>query len=90
MKRVETTSLMPTLLENYEQFIQRMQDYVYPFIDGKDHSRLTYYYSLLSKNETEHWWGEDIKPSVHVNLLKKLRPVAAGMTFLFLIRLAVN
>ncbi|CAI9734159.1 neuroblastoma-amplified sequence-like [Octopus vulgaris] len=81
MKRVESASLMPTLLENYEQFIQRMQDYVYPFIDGQDHSRLTYYYSLLSKNETEHWWGEDLKPSVHVNLLKKLRPVAAGLDY---------
>ncbi|GAB1605191.1 neuroblastoma-amplified sequence-like [Argonauta hians] len=84
-KQVDNASLLPSLLENYEQFVQRMQDYVYPFIEGVDHSRLIYYYSLLSKKEADHWWGEGLKPSVHVNLLKKLRPVATGLDYKLLL-----
>lgn len=74
---VQEARLMPTLLENPKQFVQRMKDYVYPFIEGHNHSHLICYYSLLVKCE-EYWLDEKIKPSLHVGLLKKLRPVAPG------------
>ena len=77
-QRVQEAKLLSTLLENTKEFVQRMQDYVYPFIEGYNHSRLICYYSLLTKSEEEHWLDEEIKPSVHVSLLKKLRPVAPG------------
>ncbi|CAE1234400.1 NBAS [Acanthosepion pharaonis] len=77
---VQEAKLMPTLLENPKQFVQRMKDYVYPFIEGHNHSRLICYYSLLVKCE-EYWLDEKIKPSLHVGLLKKLRPVAPGLDY---------
>lgn len=78
---VQEAKLMPTLLENPSEFVQRMKEYVYPLIEGHNHSYLILYYSLLAKIEKEHWDNEEIKPSVHVGLLKKLRPVAPGLDY---------
>lgn len=63
-----------------------MTKYVLPSVEGTDHSRLLYYYTLLEAAGCEPYVTTAIKPESHVKLLKKLRAVAGGkrasLTFL--------
>lgn len=55
-----------------------MTKYVLPSVEGTDHSRLLYYYTLLEAAGCEPYVTAAITPESHVKLLKKLRAVAGG------------
>jgi len=55
------------------RFIGRMYKNVYPLIDGLDHDRLIYFYSLLADCQSA-----DSSPQNHVKLLRRLKSTAAG------------
>lgn len=69
-ERVKQLLLLPTLLSQPEEFCTRMQEGVYPLIEGSDHASLLYYYTLLQGSEIE---GSIHSPEVHVKLLKKIK-----------------
>lgn len=69
-ERVKQLLLLPTLLSQPEEFCTRMQEGIYPLIEGSDHASLLYYYTLLQGSEIE---GSIHSPEVHVKLLKKIK-----------------
>ena len=79
--RVTKQGLLYAVSKQPEEFVTRMTQYVYPILDGCDHGRLMYYYSLLegclpqsSSDKTT------ISPETHVKLLKKIKPAAKGQS----------
>jgi neuroblastoma-amplified sequence len=81
-KRVNELGILPDLISDESSptttssFVARMHTRVYPLINGTDHNRLLYYYTLLSNCSP----GDDaaITPKTHVLLLKKLKTAAPG------------
>ncbi len=73
-ERVNELGILTTLVSQPADFTDRMKTYVYPTLEGTDHSCLIYYYSLLDKCQIKH----HISPDIHIKLLKKLKPAAPG------------
>lgn len=76
--RSESLGLFGTLKCDPQAFYSHMTKYVLPSVEGTDHSRLLYYYTLLEAAGCEPYVTTAIKPESHVKLLKKLRAVASG------------
>lgn len=56
-----------------------MVKYVYPSIEGRDHQRLLYYFTLLENCGCSEVVKHTVKPETHIRLLKKFKAVAPGM-----------
>ncbi|XP_029451786.1 neuroblastoma-amplified sequence [Rhinatrema bivittatum] len=80
-ERAEALSLLETLKMNPEAFHEHMAKYVYPSIEGRDHQRLLYYFTLLEKCGCSQYVKHTIKPETHIKLLKKLKAVASGLNY---------
>ncbi|XP_072167418.1 NBAS subunit of NRZ tethering complex-like [Diadema setosum] len=79
-QRSQKLELLNTLLEKPADFCHRMESCIYPTIEGADHARLIYYFTLLQKS------GEEVKsqltsPDTHVKLLRKIKAAAAGLDY---------
>ncbi|CAG09076.1 unnamed protein product, partial [Tetraodon nigroviridis] len=79
--RSESLGLFGTLKCDPQAFYSHMTKYVLPSVEGTDHSRLLYYYTLLEAAGCEPYVTTAIKPESHVKLLKKLRAVASGLDY---------
>lgn len=81
--RSGSLGLFDTLKCDPRAFYGHMTKYVLPTVEGRDLSRLLYYYSLLAAAGCESYAGGTIKPDSHVKLLKKLRAVANGNSMFY-------
>ncbi|XP_028652676.1 NBAS subunit of NRZ tethering complex [Erpetoichthys calabaricus] len=79
--RIQGLGLLQILKSNPESFHDHMTKYVYPSIEGTDHLRLLYYFTLLEKCDCSDLVKNRIKPETHVRLLKKLKAVATGLNY---------
>ncbi|XP_061478724.1 NBAS subunit of NRZ tethering complex isoform X2 [Rhineura floridana] len=79
--RAQTHGLFETLNTIPEAFHEHMAKYVYPTIDGRDHQRLLYYFTLLENCVCPEFVKHDIKPETHIRLLKKFKAVAPGLNY---------
>ncbi|KAM3602383.1 uncharacterized protein V6R79_003119 [Siganus canaliculatus] len=79
--RSDSLGLFSTLKGNPQAFYSHMTKYVLPTVEGTDHGRLLYYYTLLDVAGCEPYVTTTIKPESHVKLLKKLRAVAGGLNY---------
>ncbi|XP_075454502.1 NBAS subunit of NRZ tethering complex isoform X2 [Ascaphus truei] len=80
-ERAQTLGLFDTLKTNPEAFYEHMAKYVYPTIEGRDHQRLLYYFTLLENSGCSQFVKQIVKPDSHVKLLKKLKAVASGLDY---------
>ncbi|XP_030054710.1 NBAS subunit of NRZ tethering complex [Microcaecilia unicolor] len=80
-ERAQNLNLFETLKTNPEAFYEHMAKYVYPSIEGKDHQRLLYYFTLLENYGCPQYVKHAIKPETHIKLLKKLKAVASGLNY---------
>ncbi|XP_041464544.1 neuroblastoma-amplified sequence-like [Lytechinus variegatus] len=78
--RSHQLDLIATLLERPEDFCERMETCIYPTIEGSDHQRLIYYFTLLQKSGAEVK-GLVITPDMHVKLLKKIKAAASSLDY---------
>ncbi|KAK3097270.1 hypothetical protein FSP39_008222 [Pinctada imbricata] len=76
-QRVNKMKILETLKTNTDEFVSRMDIYVYPTIDGTDLDRLRYYYSLLPHSGLK----DSISPDDHVKLIKKIKPAVPGLNY---------
>ncbi|KAG2468231.1 NBAS protein, partial [Polypterus senegalus] len=79
--RIQGLGLLQILKSNPENFHDHMTKYVYPSIEGTDHLRLLYYFTLLEKCDCSDLVKNRIKPETHIRLLKKLKAVATGLNY---------
>ncbi|XP_022250297.1 neuroblastoma-amplified sequence-like [Limulus polyphemus] len=78
--RVKELRMHETLTSQPEKMCERLQEYVYPNIDGTDHSRLVFYYSLLEEcGDIEDC--HKITPSSHLKTLKKLKSACPRINY---------
>eukprot|EP00057_Strongylocentrotus_purpuratus_P023613 XP_011678087.1 PREDICTED: neuroblastoma-amplified sequence [Strongylocentrotus purpuratus] len=78
--RSHQLDLVATLLERPDNFCERMETCIYPTIEGSDHQRLIYYFTLLHKSGAEVK-GQVITPDMHVKLLKKIKAAASSLDY---------
>ena len=74
--RVSSLDILPTLKSQPEEFCKRLQTYIYPTLEGGDHTRLLYYYSVLSGCDVPLDGG--LTADAHVKLLKRVKTVMPG------------
>ncbi|XP_051880260.1 NBAS subunit of NRZ tethering complex isoform X2 [Pristis pectinata] len=79
--RVQTLNLFDVLKSNPEAFHEHMTKYVYPGVDGMDHIRLLYYFTLLESCGCAEFVKQPIKPDTHIKLLKKLKVIAPDLNY---------
>ncbi|XP_036080545.1 neuroblastoma-amplified sequence isoform X2 [Rousettus aegyptiacus] len=79
--RAQALHLFETLKTDPEAFHRHMVKYIYPSIDGFDHERLLYYFTLLESFGCGDFGKYAIKPETHVRLLKKFKVVASGLNY---------
>ncbi|XP_069584214.1 NBAS subunit of NRZ tethering complex [Ranitomeya imitator] len=79
--RAKSLGLYDTLKASPEAFYEHMAKYVYPTIEGRDHQRLLYYFTLLENCGCSPYIKHIIKPDSHIKLLKKLKAVASGLDY---------
>ncbi|KAM9201405.1 NBAS subunit of NRZ tethering complex [Dugong dugon] len=79
--RAQALHLFETLKTDPEAFHKHMVKYIYPTIDGLDHERLLYYFTLLESCGCADFAKYAIKPDTHIRLLKKFKVVAAGLNY---------
>ncbi|XP_006910303.1 neuroblastoma-amplified sequence isoform X1 [Pteropus alecto] len=79
--RAQTLHLFETLKTDPETFHRHMVKYIYPSIDGFDHERLLYYFTLLESFGCADFGKYAIKPETHIRLLKKFKVVASGLNY---------
>uniref|UniRef100_UPI00398F3E93 NBAS subunit of NRZ tethering complex n=1 Tax=Pristiophorus japonicus TaxID=55135 RepID=UPI00398F3E93 len=79
--RVQTLDLFDVLKTNSEAFHEHMTKYVYPGVDGVDHIRLLYYFTLLESCGCVEFVKQPIKPGTHIKLLKKLKVIAPDLHY---------
>nr|XP_033793445.1 neuroblastoma-amplified sequence [Geotrypetes seraphini] len=79
--RAQNLNIFETLKTNPEAFYEHMAKYVYPSIEGRDHQRLLYYFTLLENFGCSQYVKHSIKPETHIKLLKKLKAVASGLNY---------
>ncbi|XP_050999438.1 NBAS subunit of NRZ tethering complex [Acomys russatus] len=80
-KRAQTLHLFDTLKTDPESFHKHMVKYIYPTIEGLDHERLLYYFTLLESCGCVDFETAAIKPETHIRLLKKFKVVASGLDY---------
>ncbi|XP_064002508.1 NBAS subunit of NRZ tethering complex isoform X2 [Pogoniulus pusillus] len=80
-ERAKSLGLFETLKTNPESLHERMVKYVYPSIEGRDHQRLLYYFTLLESCGCSEVVKHAIKPESHIRLLKKFKAVAPGLNY---------
>lgn len=76
--RAKSLGLFETLKTVPKAFHEHMTKYVYPIIEGKDHQRLLYYFTLLESCVCSEFVKDTIKLETHIRLLKKFKAVAPG------------
>ncbi|XP_053879446.1 NBAS subunit of NRZ tethering complex isoform X2 [Malaclemys terrapin pileata] len=79
--RAQSLGLFETLKTNPEALYQHMAKYVYPGIEGIDHQRLLYYFTLLENCGCSEFVKHAIKPETHIRLLKKFKAVAPDLNY---------
>ncbi|XP_059798165.1 NBAS subunit of NRZ tethering complex isoform X3 [Balaenoptera ricei] len=79
--QAQALHLFETLKTNPEAFHKHMVKYIYPTIDGFDHERLLYYFTLLESCGCADLGKYTIKPETHIRLLKKFKVVASGLNY---------
>ncbi|CAI5769585.1 neuroblastoma-amplified sequence isoform X1 [Podarcis lilfordi] len=80
-ERAQSLGLFETLNTIPEAFHEHMAKYVYPTIEGRDHQRLLYYFTLLENCACPEHGKLAIKPETHIRLLKKFKAVAPGLNY---------
>ncbi|KAF1512359.1 Neuroblastoma-amplified sequence, partial [Eudyptula albosignata] len=80
-ERAQTLGLFETLKTNPETLHEHMVKYVYPSIEGRDHQRLLYYFTLLENCGCSEVVKHAVKPETHIRLLKKFKAVAPGLNY---------
>ena len=68
--------ILPTLKSKPEEFCKRLQAYIYPTLEGCDHARLLYYYTILTGCGITLEGG--LTADAHVKLLKRVKTVLPG------------
>ncbi|KAM3855647.1 NBAS subunit of NRZ tethering complex isoform 2-T2 [Vipera latastei] len=79
--RAKNLALFETLKTVPKAFHEHMTKYVYPIIEGKDHQRLLYYFTLLENCACSEFVKDTIKLETHIRLLKKFKAVAPGLNY---------
>ncbi|XP_074847388.1 NBAS subunit of NRZ tethering complex isoform X2 [Carettochelys insculpta] len=79
--RAQNLGLFETLKTNPEVLHEHMAKYVYPGIEGADHQRLLYYFTLLENCGCSEFVKCTIKPETHIQLLKKFKAIAPGLNY---------
>ncbi|XP_033634879.1 neuroblastoma-amplified sequence-like [Asterias rubens] len=77
---ISALGILPTLTSKPIDFADRLNLYVFPTIEGSDHNRLIYYYSLLHKCGSKIKTGS-VTPDTHIKSLKKLKSAAPGLDY---------
>uniref|UniRef100_A0A803V5S8 NBAS subunit of NRZ tethering complex n=1 Tax=Ficedula albicollis TaxID=59894 RepID=A0A803V5S8_FICAL len=80
-ERSQSLGLFETLKTSPETFHEHMAKYVYPSIEGQDHQRLLYYFTLLENCGCSEVLSHSLKPETHIRLLKKFKAVAPGLNY---------
>ncbi|XP_061845911.1 NBAS subunit of NRZ tethering complex isoform X3 [Colius striatus] len=80
-ERAQSLGLFETLKTNPESLYEHMMKYVYPSIEGRDHQRLLYYFTLLENCGCSEVVKHAIKPETHIRFLKKFKAVAPGLNY---------
>ncbi|NXA37259.1 NBAS protein, partial [Eudromia elegans] len=80
-ERAQSLDLFEILKTNPEALHEHMLKYVFPSIEGRDHQRLLYYFSLLENSGCSEFVKHPVKPETHVRLLKKFKAVAPGLNY---------
>ncbi|XP_010131612.1 PREDICTED: neuroblastoma-amplified sequence-like, partial [Buceros rhinoceros silvestris] len=80
-ERAQSLGLFETLKTSPETFHEHMVKYVYPSIEGRDHQRLLYYFTLLENCGCSELVKHAVKPETHIRLLKKFKAVAPGLNY---------
>ncbi|XP_039190737.1 neuroblastoma-amplified sequence isoform X2 [Crotalus tigris] len=79
--RAKNLGLFETLKTVPKAFHEHMTKYVYSIIEGKDHQRLLYYFTLLENCACSEFVKDTIKLETHIRLLKKFKAVAPGLNY---------
>ncbi|KAJ7341051.1 hypothetical protein JRQ81_004732 [Phrynocephalus forsythii] len=79
--RAQSLGIFDTLKTDPEAFHEHMVRYVYPTIEGQDHQRLLYYFTLLENCASPEFVKHAIQPETHIRLLKKFKAVAPGLNY---------
>uniref|UniRef100_A0A8C2TJ77 NBAS subunit of NRZ tethering complex n=1 Tax=Coturnix japonica TaxID=93934 RepID=A0A8C2TJ77_COTJA len=80
-ERAQSLGLFETLKTSPETLYEHMVKYVYPSIEGRDHQRLLYYFTLLENCGCSEAVKHAVKPETHIRLLKKFKAVAPGLNY---------
>ncbi|XP_067324768.1 NBAS subunit of NRZ tethering complex isoform X1 [Anolis sagrei] len=88
--RAQNLGLFETLKTIPEAFHEHMAKYVYPTIEGRDHQRLLYYFTLLENCASPEFVKHTVKSETHIRLLKKFKAVAPGLNYKKLMEDNVN
>uniref|UniRef100_A0A8B9IYF2 NBAS subunit of NRZ tethering complex n=1 Tax=Amazona collaria TaxID=241587 RepID=A0A8B9IYF2_9PSIT len=80
-ERAQSFGLLETLRTDPETLHEHMVKYVYPSIEGRDHQRLLYYFTLLENCGCSEVVKHAVKPETHIRLLKKFKAVAPGLNY---------
>ncbi|NXJ11056.1 NBAS protein, partial [Odontophorus gujanensis] len=80
-ERAQGLGLFETLKTSPEALYEHMVKYVYPSIEGRDHQRLLYYFTLLENCGCSEVVKHAVKPETHIRLLKKFKAVASGLNY---------
>uniref|UniRef100_A0A8C3LCW7 NBAS subunit of NRZ tethering complex n=1 Tax=Chrysolophus pictus TaxID=9089 RepID=A0A8C3LCW7_CHRPC len=80
-ERAKSLGLFETLKSSPETLYEHMVKYVYPSIEGRDHQRLLYYFTLLENCGCSEVVKHAVKPETHIRLLKKFKAVAPGLNY---------
>ncbi|XP_033750641.1 neuroblastoma-amplified sequence-like [Pecten maximus] len=77
--RVGRMGILAVLKERGGDFVGKMSTYVYPSVEGTDHARLLYYYTLMSGIDTP--LAGTLTADTHVKLLKKIKFSSEGLDY---------
>ncbi|XP_010210927.1 PREDICTED: neuroblastoma-amplified sequence-like, partial [Tinamus guttatus] len=80
-ERAQSLGLFEILKSNPEALHEHMLKYVFPSIEGRDHQRLLYYFTLLESCGCSELVKQALKPETHIRLLKKFKAVAPGLNY---------
>ncbi|KAM9563343.1 NBAS subunit of NRZ tethering complex isoform 2-T2 [Guaruba guarouba] len=80
-ERTQSLGLLETLKTNPETLHEHMVKYVYPSIEGRDHQRLLFYFTILENCGCSEVVKHTVKPETHIRLLKKFKAVAPGLNY---------
>lgn len=82
-KHVLDKGMMKILLQQSEEFVKRMNQSVFLTVNGCDHDRLLFYFSLIEQCTSVK---ECKDATTHIKLLKKLKGSAAGLNYKLLLK----